>query len=343
MTKKDKQNGFSIIELIIILAVVAVVGGAGYYVFHSKNTSKTSSASSKATLNITSEPNGIQMNGTPLCDGAKLHKLTSYTCAATNSDLDTVITAPAQTSINGKAYTFQTWDGCSASNANKAICKVHVDSGKSKTLKASYIATATAVSRGNDQTCTISEETAFIFSSGGHEGFTSTNGKDTICTLHEPHLAAGSTLQVDAKYDVSTIDCGADCSNYKEDPVIFHRLGVPINGFSLLCDANTCQNPNQNQDFGHGYSSVNEQDQPMNLLKPTTLHIKTNEEFNINFNCTDYLCAVRNSFQGWSTSIDSGGSSTAPMHIHVVAKYKLVKIVDAHYANSSTNRYPYFP
>lgn len=131
--------------LVLAIALTVILLACSTYVIVRSKNNKSSNTPTpmvkkgKATLSINSDPAGIQMTAIdPSCDGTQLNKPTPYTCSKTNQNLSTVITAPATAIISGKTYMFSTWDGCSESNANRAICKVNVDNGKVGKLMATY-------------------------------------------------------------------------------------------------------------------------------------------------------------------------------------------------------------
>jgi hypothetical protein len=136
----SNQQGFTAIEIILAVVLVAAIGAAAFFAVKANNTSnpktKQSNASSSS-LVIQTDPGGLEVTGDPLCDSAKLKKKTPFTCIQDGS-LETLVIAPALATINGKTYAFRTWDGRSADNADKRICKVIVDAGQSKTIKAGY-------------------------------------------------------------------------------------------------------------------------------------------------------------------------------------------------------------
>lgn len=135
------------------MVIVALVGGTGWYVLSSRNKANDSydkaDGSSEVELSkglkVTSDPAGIDVAGDPVCDSKKLAKVTPYGCPEAESQT-TTLTAQENVTVNGQAYKFKTWDGCSEGNADKKICKVKVDSGKLKTAKASYEQGTTNVS-----------------------------------------------------------------------------------------------------------------------------------------------------------------------------------------------------
>lgn len=79
------------------------------------------------TLRIESNIPGIAMSGSPYCGSAELNKVTPYDCELKENQNETVITAPAEATIEGKMYVFQTWDGCSEGNEDRKVCKAKLD------------------------------------------------------------------------------------------------------------------------------------------------------------------------------------------------------------------------
>jgi prepilin-type N-terminal cleavage/methylation domain-containing protein len=53
------QKGFSVVEILIVLAVVGLIGGAGWYVWHSRASKDTSSTTSPST-STTTKPNTVE-------------------------------------------------------------------------------------------------------------------------------------------------------------------------------------------------------------------------------------------------------------------------------------------
>lgn len=144
---KSGQQGFFHPVLIVVLAlVIGVIGFGGYRIIksHQASTPPSPVGTPKTLLRIASEPSGVQMESAPLCNSTRAHQGAPFVCTATDKSFDTVIKAPAQTSINGKAYTFTTWDGCSASNADKTICRVTVKKDQAQAIKATYAPSSSA-------------------------------------------------------------------------------------------------------------------------------------------------------------------------------------------------------
>lgn len=145
MTRRYSQDGlFNVIVVGLIGLGILIIGFTGWYVVDNKK--KTDSAYNAAGssevkltkgLKIISDPAGIDIAGSPLCDSQKLKKVTPYGCSEAEGQT-TTLTAQETVNVNGKSYKFKTWDGCSESNKDKKICKVKVDRGKLKTAKASY-------------------------------------------------------------------------------------------------------------------------------------------------------------------------------------------------------------
>lgn len=130
--------------VVVIVLSIAVLAGLALTFYKIKDTKPVSSplvvaTPRNATLSINSEPAGLQMGAAdPTCDAVKLKIVTPYSCTSSDRDLNTIITAPADTIVNGKKYTFVAWDGCTASNNDEKVCKVNTAVGKINTIKAMY-------------------------------------------------------------------------------------------------------------------------------------------------------------------------------------------------------------
>lgn len=132
---------------ILVVLLVLLLGGGCFAYFQAKDDSdiapsyssnNADSAKKVAVLRVESNIVGINMKSAPDCDSAQLKKVTPYECTLQEGHLETVITAPAQTTSNGTVYNFKTWDGCSESNSDKKICRVKLKLDKISSLKATY-------------------------------------------------------------------------------------------------------------------------------------------------------------------------------------------------------------
>lgn len=128
------------IKSLLVLIIVGLVIGTAWFVYSAKNqdTNNVLNDPSYSKLKIDSDPGGVSMESSQYCDSDKIHKTTPYTCSIPEQEKDITVTAPSQFSKEGKNYVFRTWDGCSESNTSKNICKVKLDSDKSKEIKATY-------------------------------------------------------------------------------------------------------------------------------------------------------------------------------------------------------------
>jgi hypothetical protein len=136
--KKSRQR------YILAAALVVILLGAGGVALKPTSGNEQSASNSSAssaqttTLHVESSIPGVAMQGSPDCDSQKLQKQTPYDCTLPAGHSETIITAPDQVSQHGKAYVFQSWDGCSESNSDKKICKIKLKAGDKKTAKATY-------------------------------------------------------------------------------------------------------------------------------------------------------------------------------------------------------------
>ena len=140
----------------ILLAVVAVPAVYAY-----TRTSVPEQSSSKpsygqsakmTTIHIESNISGISIEGSPYCDSLKQHAHTPYDCQLPSGKTETVLTAPAQAFADGKAYAFDSWDGCAESNADHKVCKVKVSDGDIKKTVVTYKQNAATSTSGNNAT-----------------------------------------------------------------------------------------------------------------------------------------------------------------------------------------------
>lgn len=159
------KSGVTVARSILLVLIIAMIGTIGWYLSHIKGTSFTSGTSSTITktvirLKIVSDPAGLDISGSPLCDSKKLKKTTPYVCEVSKAGINTVLTAQQAVTSGGQAYTFKTWDGCTDTNPDKKICQVRVADSSEYSVKASYvlasggIATTTSPPRQPSVTCT---------------------------------------------------------------------------------------------------------------------------------------------------------------------------------------------
>lgn len=129
--------------IVFVVALLFLVAGAvAINTKADKSVEVVSISSEKSkelkTLRIESNIPGINVKGDPYCDSAELNKVTPYDCELKEGQNETVITAPAEATLEGKTYIFQTWDGCSAGNDDWKICFVKMDGVSSKNIIATY-------------------------------------------------------------------------------------------------------------------------------------------------------------------------------------------------------------
>ena len=136
-------------QLIFAAVAVVLVGTLSFVAYSMTRSNNTQSPTptqqiapsqpqDTTTLYIESNIPGIIMAGAPYCDAAKANKTTPYECTLQKDQTETVITAPAEATHEGKTYVFKTWDGCSEGNEDWKICKVKTDAATTKNIVATY-------------------------------------------------------------------------------------------------------------------------------------------------------------------------------------------------------------
>lgn len=159
MKYKLNQTGIAHIAILgLIVIVVGAIGFAGYRVLKNDKADDTSTETSTVTsiMSIESEPAGISIAGNPACDSVTLSQKTPYNCEIDFEISETILTAPADAEIDGKKYTFSTWDGCSESNPDKKICKVKLEHGKY--VRAVYNEKIASTSQNQQPTKTVCDQ-----------------------------------------------------------------------------------------------------------------------------------------------------------------------------------------
>ncbi len=348
------QRGIAHIQLLVILVLaLGVIGFVGYKVASYKVKPSISSntnikASSVTTsLDIESTPSGISMSGKPICDSSTLHNVTPYTCTKNNNSIDTVITAPKQVVLSGKTYNFVTWSGCSASNIDKAICKVVVDEGKKGTLEASYavlnsksnskssqVSTHVAT---NDTSCTVSIISGVSFGVGSGMAIGSSNNQDSVCTFYERNPPpAGYKVNYSVAYNnIISESCGTNCAYYNQ-----YNMSSYYNWFSI--DDLSCQYLIASNTKCNLYTRLNYKDTGTIYTQPASFNVTALQVYDEyyskqNIGCVNYYCQTKSTFENWNMSVQPGNSIT-PSIINVVANYKIDIIYDPAYVSSLNNQ-----
>lgn len=293
---KRNEQGFSVVELVIAAAIIIIISIVGYLIYkdHHKTitTTKQSNLVSQkiTTLNISSTPSDIQMTGSPICNSVTLNKTTPYTCTQAKGSLNTTITAPTQVTIADQSYTFTTWNGCSASNRNKAICKVSVNEGDANGISAIYVKSSatSSSSTSTNQTPTFS----CVNNDSNNDGY---------ATCIVDILTAPSTFSVSIK----NID---DANN---------SIGLPAS--QLTCsEANACLD-NQGtptQTTGNAFYNI----YPLKIVKATNIVVRTKLEDTT----AAGLCGMGNGFSSENVKFDSWVTSSTASSATITANYTVV-------------------
>ena len=356
---KTNQRVIANLQLLVVLAVALVlIGFVGYKIasykapptVHSSIAQKTYTA--VTSLDIESAPSDISMTGDPICDSSKLHKVTPYVCSSNSGSIDTVVTAPSQVVLDGHTYDFVTWSGCSASNPNKAICKVVVSSGRKKTLKASYAVVSsntlltnrqTAANLQNDTACTITIVQGRSLGGAIGTAISSSTGKDSICTFYERNPpAAGYEVNYSASYNnVTSESCGSNCDYYKQFNIsgYYNWFGIVSYDGCEYIGIDTNYNSSCNNYTHSGYFNP-----PGKVIykKAASFRIDAFQVYDEyyssqNKGCIYYYCETKSTFEGWSMSV-LPGNATTPSTINVIGNYKLDIIYNPAYVSSLNDK-----
>lgn len=316
MLKRNDQKGFAHILLLVAFSVI-LVGGIGTRIYTSKRHQvdpKTLSAAVEGTtqLRIDSDPAGINVTGKTQCDSSKLSKTTPYTCIAPNQSIDTVLTVPNVVTLNGQSYQFKTWDGCSESNADKKICRVRVNSGKLKTVKASYgkaaVASQTSASKATTSSTSNSQK-SFNCSN-------SDNGGYATCTLSGVSAPTKFIVPIDVTASCDTriyASSGSGYTSYPCDPKPTpEQISSLQPNIQLTCSvAGACRQDHSIAAFYDSYV----------VSKLTDISLKIPLKSTVKFGyCGHVTCHGNAAFASWEAGYDvASGSYISTGHYSLVS------------------------
>ncbi len=323
-----------VISLIITSIVILFIGGVTFAltaqpsdVKSAKNPNQVQSNLPHTRLNVESDPNGLTMQSEQDCDSEKLQQITPYTCAKVGA-FTAVVNAPGSVSVNGTTYHFKTWDGCSESNEDKKICKVVISEKETKIIKAVYeiktgqqsVTTSKTIGK-NDTVCkTSSAPTQTLgFGKGPGSAYSSSTGKDMICTMKFEDIPAGGILQSEQVVYASKkfTSCADLCSKYDA-----YNMGTYWNQYRIA-GLRTCSFNGMAGDCGSAVSSGNEN--LRSFTKPVELTFRGFEVYDEYYGasgdgCYYYYCLSRSTFDRWSVVYEPSTSSGLTK-IKIIAYY----------------------
>lgn len=327
--------------------VIAITGTVAYAVTQTKTatpdtaTQSPTEVTQNTSLAVTSTPAGVNIGTDRTCSDES-ENLTPFACSMSSEAIETTLIAPQQADIDGKAYTFTTWDGCSESNPDKKICKVKVDKDAAKTATAVYelaqpagVKRPTSSNQGaanktNDQTCAVSTVTTASLGVGIGRAIYSSTVKDSLCTLRLANPpAAGFQISPKVSYtEINYVDCADDCDKYDQ-----HSASTYYNWYRIVNLMRCRQLASPPTDALGGCENVINQSDGLIRAPGGYVGVHAFEQFDEYYGtkgngCKNYYCATRSTFLGWQLTY---APSTAGAHtmVNVVGKYRLDIFYDA--------------